>query len=173
MSNEFKVNEQTISANGQKALEAIKASAEGLTIAEIAKATDLNPKSLPGLLNGLVKRGLLKSEKVMGVKQKQKSLTQYKILDLDSRFANKAGDATYNEKQEALIKFLADQYSEDVRNTITFTSEDLAVLGMKVAPATLTSLVNRGNLAKLPEKLTITVNEEAEVARYVHMSDAA
>lgn len=167
-------NEMKISENGQKALEAIKASENGLTITEIAKATDLNPKSLPGLLNGLVKRHLLTSEKVPGIKQKQKSLTQYTIIDLENRFANKAGDTTYNEKQEALLKFLTNNYSEDVRSTVTFTSEDLVALGVgKIAPATLTSLVNRGNLGKLSEKLTVIVNEEAEVSKYtyVRMSD--
>ena len=160
------MKEVKISENGRKVLEVLKEVGEPMNCGDLAKKLDLNPKSLPGLMNGLVKRGLVTASKQMGKKEKMLRLTEYTVLDVSKRFPNKAGDTQYNEKQEAVLKWCAEaNFDADA----TFTSRSLP---FKVAPATLTSLVNRGNLAAKPEKKQILVTEEVEQTYYT-IADAA
>lgn len=151
-----------LSENGRKVLEVMKDVGTPMKIADLSKKLDLSPKSLPGLMNGLVKRNLVSSEKHMGLKEKTITLTEYKVINVTDRFPNAAGDAQYNEKQEAVLKWLADGKG-DTENPFTFTVKDLP---FPIAPATLTSLVKRGNLAALPEKKKLTVSVEVEQTYY-------
>ena len=158
------MKEVKISENGRKVLEVLKEVGKPMNCGDLAKKLDLNPKSLPGLMNGLVKRGLVTASKQMGKKEKMLRLTEYTVLDVSKHFPNKAGDTQYNEKQEAVLKWCAEAAID-----AAFTSRSLP---FKVAPATLTSLVNRGNLAAKPEKKQILVTEEVEQTYYTIADDA-
>ena len=161
------MKEVKISENGRRVLEVLKEVGEPMNCGDLAKELRLiNPKSLPGLMNGLVKRGLVTASKRMGKKEKMLRLTEYAVLDVSKHFPNKAGDTQYNEKQEAVLKWCAETLDADA----TFTSRSLP---FKVAPATLTSLVNRGNLAAKPEKKQILVTEEVEQTYYTIAADDA
>lgn len=158
MKKEVKLNE-----NGRKVIELMKEVGTEMTCGDLSRHLDLNPKSLPGLMNGLVKREIVKSEKHMGLKEKVLILTEYKVINVTDRFPNAAGDTQYNEKQEAVLKFLSEKEGD-----FTFTVKDLP---FPVAPATLTSLVRRGNLAALPEKKKLAVEVEVEQTYYT-LADA-
>ena len=155
-----------LSENGRKVIEVLKeAGGTPMSCGDLSKRLDLNPRSLPGLMNGLVKRGLVNSEKRMGLKEKALVLTEYKVINVTNRFPNAAGDAQYNEKQEAILAYL-----KDAEKDFTFTVKDLP---FKVAPATLTSLVKRGNLAALPEKKKLNITIEVEQTYYTVAAEAS
>lgn len=148
----------------------------GLTNHEIAKLAGIEKGSIqPGVLTGLVKRGLIE---VVGSKDepriKHTAVTLYatvegKLDPIEGGLTETGKPIIYNEKQLMVLNWLKANPEAATHFSVRQLNE---VLGEGngnskfIAPATITALVKRGHIVKLDEKAD--VEEEVMVEATVY-----
>ncbi len=152
-----KISKFTPNENDRLIVSALKGT-DGLTIAEVNEK--LGSSLLPVHFNHAVKGGYIEkigSREVIKARPREVGLYSY----IDSHIASdaKGNPCTYSDAQKAILEAASGMDGE-------FTLAQLAeVMGIeKVAPGSVTSLVNRGNLAKSELKATVMSETKSEVA---------
>lgn len=149
----------------------------GLTNHEIAKLAEIEKGSIqPGVLTGLVKRGLIE---VVGSKDepriKHTAITLYSIVDdqhldpIEGGLTETGKPIVYNEKQLMVLNWLKANPEKATHFSVRQLNEELGEGNGNpkfIAPATITALVNRGHIIKLDEKAD--VEEEVMVEATVY-----
>lgn len=149
----------------------------GLTNHEIAKLAEIEKGSIqPGVLTGLVKRGLIE---VVGSKDepriKHTAITLYSIVDdqhldpIEGGLTETGKPIVYNEKQLMVLNWLKANPEKATHFSVRQLNEELGEGNVNpkfIAPATITALVNRGHIIKLDEKAD--VEEEVMVEATVY-----
>ena len=132
----------------------------GLTNHEIAKLAEIEKGSIqPGVLTGLVKRGLIE---VVGSKDepriKHTAITLYaavegKLDPIEGGLTETGKPIVYNEKQLMVLNWLKANPEKAAHFSVRQLNEALGEGNPKfIAPATITALVKRGHIIKLDEK---------------------
>lgn len=141
----------------------------GLTNHEIAKAANIEKGSIqPGVLTGLVKRGLIE---VVGSKDepriKHTAVTLYaavegKLDPIEGELTETGKPIVYNEKQLMVLNWLkanpeaATHFSvRQLNEKLGGASDGDGTPSKFIAPATITALVKRGHIVKLDEKADV------------------
>ena len=148
----------------------------GLTNHEIAKLAEIEKGSIqPGVLTGLVKRGLIE---VVGSKDepriKHTAITLYSIVDdqhldpIEGGLTETGKPIVYNEKQLMVLNWLKANPEAATHFSVRQLNKALGEDNNNpkfIAPATITALVKRGHIVKLDEKADVeeTVMVEATV----------
>ena len=146
----------------------------GLTNHEIAKLAGIEKGSIqPGVLTGLVKRGLIE---VVGSKDepriKHTAVTLYaavedKLDQIEGGLTETGKPIVYNEKQLMVLNWLKANPEKATHFSVRQLNEVLGEGNAKfIAPATITALVKRGHIIKLDEKAD--VEEEVMVEATVY-----
>lgn len=149
----------------------------GLTNHEIAKLAEIEKGSIqPGVLTGLVKRGLIE---VVGSKDepriKHTAITLYSIVDdqhldpIEGGLTETGKPIVYNEKQLMVLNWLKANPEAATHFSVRQLNEALGKDNNNpkfIAPATITALVKRGHIVKLDEKAD--VKEEVMVEATVY-----
>ena len=149
----------------------------GLTNHEIAKLAGIEKGSIqPGVLTGLVKRGLIE---VIGSKDepriKHTAITLYGIVDdqhldpIEGGLTETGKPIVYNEKQLMVLNWLKANPEKATHFSVRQLNEELGENNGNpkfIAPATITALVKRGHIVKLDEKAD--VEEEVMVEATVY-----
>ena len=149
----------------------------GLTNHEIAKLAGIEKGSIqPGVLTGLVKRGLIE---VVGSKDepriKHTAITLYGIVDdqhldpIEGGLTETGKPIVYNEKQLMVLNWLKANPEAATHFSVRQLNETLGKDNNNpkfIAPATITALVKRGHIVKLDEKAD--VEEEVMVEATVY-----
>lgn len=149
----------------------------GLTNHEIAKLAEIEKGSIqPGVLTGLVKRGLIE---VVGSKDepriKHTAITLYSIVDdqhldpIEGGLTETGKPIVYNEKQLMVLNWLKANPEKATHFSVRQLNEALSEGNDNpkfIAPATITALVKRGHIVKLDEKAD--VEEEVMVEATVY-----
>ena len=149
----------------------------GLTNHEIAKLAGIEKGSIqPGVLTGLVKRGLIE---VVGSKDepriKHTAITLYSIVDdqhldpIEGGLTETGKPIVYNEKQLMVLNWLKANPEAATHFSVRQLNEALGEGNNNpkfIAPATITALVKRGHIVKLDEKAD--VEEEVMVEATVY-----
>lgn len=139
----------------------------GLTNHEIAKAANIEKGSIqPGVLTGLVKRGLIE---VVGSKDepriKHTAVTLYSVVDdqhldpIEGGLTETGKPIVYNEKQLMVLNWLKANPEAVTHFSVRQLNEALGEGNNNnskfIAPATITALVKRGHIVKLDEKADV------------------
>ena len=148
----------------------------GLTNHEIAKLAGIEKGSIqPGVLTGLVKRGLIE---VVGSKDepriKHTAITLYaavaegKLDPIEGGLTETGKPIVYNEKQLMVLNWLKANPEAATHFSVRQLNEALGEGNGNpkfIAPATITALVKRGHIVKLDEKADVeeTIMVEATV----------
>ena len=148
----------------------------GLTNHEIAKLAGIEKGAIqPGVLTGLVKRGLIE---VVGSKDepriKHTAITLYAIVDdqhldpIEGGLTETGKPIVYNEKQLMVLNWLKANPEAATHFSVRQLNEALGEGNGNskfIAPATITALVKRGHIIKLDEKADVeeTIMVEATV----------
>ena len=148
----------------------------GLTNHEIAKLAGIEKGSIqPGVLTGLVKRGLIE---VVGSKDepriKHTAITLYSIVDdqhldpIEGGLTETGKPIVYNEKQLMVLNWLKANPEKATHFSVRQLNKalDNGDNPKFIAPATITALVKRGHIVKLDEKAD--VKEEVMVEATVY-----
>ena len=149
----------------------------GLTNHEIAKLAGIEKGSIqPGVLTGLVKRGLIE---VVGSKDepriKHAAITLYSIVDdqhldpIEGGLTETGKPIVYNEKQLMVLNWLKANPEKATHFSVRQLNKELGESNNNpkfIAPATITALVKRGHIVKLDEKAD--VEEEVMVEATVY-----
>ena len=149
----------------------------GLTNHEIAKLAGIEKGSIqPGVLTGLVKRGLIE---VVGSKDepriKHTAITLYSIVDdkhldpIEGGLTETGKPIVYNEKQLMVLNWLKANPEKATHFSVRQLNKALGNGDNNpkfIAPATITALVKRGHIVKLDEKAD--VEEEVMVEATVY-----
>ena len=149
----------------------------GLTNHEIAKLAEIEKGSIqPGVLTGLVKRGLIE---VVGSKDepriKHTAITLYSIVDdqhldpIEGGLTETGKPIVYNEKQLMVLNWLKANPEAATHFSVRQLNKALGEDNNNpkfIAPATITALVKRGHIVKLDEKAD--VEEEVMVEATVY-----
>lgn len=151
----------------------------GLTNHEIAKLAGIEKGAIqPGVLTGLVKRGLIE---VVGSKDepriKHTAVTLYSIVDdqhldpIEGGLTETGKPIVYNEKQLMVLNWLKANPEKATHFSVRQLNEALGEGNDNnhskfIAPATITALVKRGHIIKLDEKAD--VEEEVMVEATVY-----
>ena len=149
----------------------------GLTNHEIAKLAEIEKGSIqPGVLTGLVKRGLIE---VVGSKDepriKHTAITLYSIVDdqhldpIEGGLTETGKPIVYNEKQLMVLYWLKANPEAATHFSVRQLNEALGKDNNNpkfIAPATIAALVKRGHIVKLDEKAD--VKEEVMVEATVY-----
>lgn len=146
----------------------------GLTNHEIAKLAGIEKGTIqPGVLTGLVKRGLIE---VVGSKDepriKHTAITLYaavegKLDPIEGGLTETGKPIVYNEKQLMVLNWLKANPEAATHFSVRQLNEALGEGNAKfIAPATITALVKRGHIVKLDEKAD--VEEEVMVEATVY-----
>lgn len=146
----------------------------GLTNHEIAKLAGIEKGSIqPGVLTGLVKRGLIE---VVGSKDepriKHTAVTLYSVVDdqhldpIEGGLTETGKPIVYNEKQLMVLNWLKANPEKATHFSVRQLNEELGDGTKLIAPATITALVKRGHIVKLDEK--VDVEEEVMVEATVY-----
>ena len=182
MKNENKnINLKPLSEVANKVIEVLSNpefnSNHGLTNHEIAKLAGIEKGSIqPGVLTGLVKRGLIE---VVGSKDepriKHTAITLYSIVDdqhldpIEGGLTETGKPIVYNEKQLMVLNWLKANPEKATHFSVRQLNEELGESNNNpkfIAPATITALVKRGHIVKLDEKAD--VEEEVMVEATVY-----
>ena len=137
----------------------------GLTNHEIAKLAGIEKGSIqPGVLTGLVKRGLIE---VVGSKDepriKHTAITLYaavaegKLDPIEDGLTETGKPIVYNEKQLMVLNWLKANPEAATHFSVRQLNEALGEGSNPkfIAPATITALVKRGHIVKLDEKADV------------------
>ena len=146
----------------------------GLTNHEIAKLAGIEKGAIqPGVLTGLVKRGLIE---VVGSKDepriKHTAITLYAVVEgkldpIEGGLTETGKPIVYNEKQLMVLNWLKANPEVATHFSVRQLNEALGNGNPKfIAPATITALVKRGHIVKLDEKAD--VKEEVMVEATVY-----
>lgn len=149
----------------------------GLTNHEIAKLAEIEKGSIqPGVLTGLVKRGLIE---VVGSKDepriKHTAITLYAVVEgkldpIEGGLTETGKPIVYNEKQLMVLNWLKANPEKATHFSVRQLNEALGEGSNNnpkfIAPATITALVKRGHIVKLDEKAD--VEEEVMVEATVY-----
>ena len=148
----------------------------GLTNHEIAKLAGIEKGAIqPGVLTGLVKRGLVE---VVGSKDepriKHTAVTLYAAVveggsldPIEGGLTETGKPIVYNEKQLMVLNWLKANPEAATHFSVRQLNEALGEGNAKfIAPATITALVKRGHIVKLDEKAD--VEEEVMVEATVY-----
>ena len=149
----------------------------GLTNHEIAKLAGIEKGAIqPGVLTGLVKRGLIE---VVGSKDepriKHTAITLYSIVDdqhldpIEGGLTETGKPIVYNEKQLMVLNWLKANPEKATHFSVRQLNKALGEGNNNpkfIAPATITALVKRGHIVKLDEKAD--VEEEVMVEATVY-----
>lgn len=155
----------TVNDNDRLIVSALKGS-EPLTVAEINEklGSSLLPIHFIHASNG----GFIAKAGTREVTKYRKSpQTVYYFISAEHMGTNVKGEpANYSENQDAILAAAA-KFDGD------FLKSDLEeVLGMSIAPGTVTPLVNRGNLGKREDKRIVMKPYADEVATWEYVKDA-
>jgi len=159
-----KISKFTPNDNDRLIVSALKGT-DGLTIAEVNEK--LGSSLLPVHFNHAAKGGYIEkigTREVLKARPREVGLYSY----IDSHIANdaKGNPCTYSESQNAILAAAA---MIDGEFTLAQLAEAMGV--EKVAPGSVTSLVNRGNLAKSENKATVMSETKSEVAVWGYLKD--
>lgn len=149
----------------------------GLTNHEIAKLAEIEKGSIqPGVLTGLVKRGLIE---VVGSKDepriKHTAITLYAVVEgkldpIEGGLTETGKPIVYNEKQLMVLNWLKANPEKATHFSVRQLNQELGEGNNNnpkfIAPATITALVKRGHIIKLDEKAD--VKEEVMVEATVY-----
>ena len=137
----------------------------GLTNHEIAKLAGIEKGAIqPGVLTGLVKRGLIE---VVGSKDepriKHTAVTLYSAVaeggsldPIEGGLTETGKPIVYNEKQLMVLNWLKANPEKATHFSVRQLNEALGEGNPKfIAPATITALVKRGHIVKLDEKADV------------------
>lgn len=137
----------------------------GLTNHEIAKLAGIEKGAIqPGVLTGLVKRGLIE---VVGSKDepriKHTAITLYAAVDdqhldpIENGLTETGKPLVYNEKQLMVLNWLKANPEAATHFSVRQLNEALGEGNNPkfIAPATITALVKRGHIVKLDEKADV------------------
>lgn len=159
-----KVSKFTPNDNDRLIVSALKGT-DGLTIAEVNEK--LGSSLLPVHFNHAAKGGYI--EKIGArevIKARPREVGLYSYIGDEIALDSKGNPCNYSDTQKAILAAAATIDGE-------FTLAQLAeVMGVeKVAPGSVTSLVNRGNLAKSENKATVMSETKSEVAVWGYLKD--
>lgn len=159
-----KISKFTPNDNDRLIVSALKGT-DGLTIAEVNEK--LGSSLLPVHFNHAAKGGYIEkigTREVIKARPREVGLYSY----VGDQIANdsKGNPCNYSDAQKAILTAAAEMDGE-------FTLAQLAeAMGVeKVAPGSVTSLVNRGNLAKSENKATVMSETKSEVAVWGFIKD--
>lgn len=139
----------------------------GLTNHEIAKLAGIEKGAIqPGVLTGLVKRGLIE---VVGLKDepriKHTAVTLYSVVEgkldpIEGGLTETGKPIVYNEKQLMVLNWLKANPEAATHFSVRQLNEALGEGNNNnnskfIAPATITALVKRGHIVKLDEKADV------------------
>ena len=160
-----KISKRQVNDNDRLIVSALKGT-DGLTIAEVNEK--LGSSLLPVHFNHAKDGGFIEKIGTREViKERPSQVGLYTYVNSDIALDGKGNPCNYSDSQHAILAAAAtiDGY---------FTLAQLAeVMGIeKVAPGSVTSLVNRGNLAKSEEKATVMRASKTEVAVWGYIKDA-
>lgn len=155
----------TVNDNDRLIAGALKGT-DGLTIAEVNER--LGSSLLPIHFNHAKTGGFIEKigEKEV-TKQRPSQVCVYYYINSDVATDAKGNPANYSDTQNAILAAAASMEGD-------FILAELAeVMGVeKVAPGSVTSLVNRGNLGKREEKRTVYHDATSPVAIWGYVKDA-
>lgn len=160
-----KVSKFTVNDNDRLIVSALKGT-DGLTISEVNEK--LGSSLLPVHFNHAKTGGFIE---VIGkkevVKYRPAQVGQYSYSNSEIALDAKGNPCSYSDAQMAILSAASKMDGE-------FTLAELAeAMGVeKVAPGSITSLVNRGNLSKSEEKRTISRPSVSEVSIWGYIKDA-
>jgi hypothetical protein len=155
----------TVNDNDRLIVSALKGT-DGLTIAEVNEK--LGSSLLAIHFNHAAKGGFIaKIGEREIMKQRKAGVCVYFYINSDVANDAKGNPCTYSETQNAILAAAASMEGD-------FTLTELAeVMGVeKVAPGSVTSLVNRGNLGKREEKREVFHDYPSTVTVWGYVKDA-